>query len=301
MHIPDLEPFEAESLAEAESVEQALSRLSACPPVRYLRAARAGLLPEDLQSAISCHAAGCKACASVQADLDALPEPAGITQEETRRILSRVKRESRSRCKDRSTLHWIFSWQAAFVTAGLALCAVVVVQQMHKTPQPLPETVSRQQPAEQLPEALKLYKPDVKLSLAVVTWRAEKNTGQQFLADLTPALDLYKADRFADAARQFDVLSAKYPGSVEVFFYLGVSRLFLGDHAAAIQAFEKADKLAPDSFAADVSWYLALAYQRSGRIADARARLVSLAAGNSSYATRARAAIETLKNPAFSR
>ncbi len=303
MRIEDLEPFEAESLPEVERVMAALRHQSACPSFRHLRAARAESLPADLQAAVTSHVAACKACASIQSDLAALPTPADITQAESRRVLSRVRRDSQSRDKDRSALHWIFSWRAAFVTAALALCTTLVVQQMRKTPRPasLPETVSRQQPALQLPEALKLDKPDVKLSLAVLTWRAEKNTGQQLLADLTPALDLYQADRFADAARQFDALSAKYPGSVEVFFYLGVSRLFLGDYTAAIEALEKADGLAPDSFAAEVSWYLALAYHRSGRIAYARARLASLSTGGSPYAARARAAVAALKDPAFSR
>lgn len=303
MRIKDLESFEAESLPAVEKVVEALSRQSACPPFRHLRAARAESLPEELQAAVTRHVAGCKACASMQADLDTLPGPAGITQEETRRILSRVRRENRSRDRTRSALHSIFSWRVAFVTAALAFCTILVVQQIRRTPRTgsFPGTVSRQEPALQVPETLKLDKPDVKLTLAVLTWRAEKNTGQQFLADLTPALDLYKADRFADAARQFDVLSAKYPGFVEVFFYLGVSRLFLGDHAAAIQALEKADGLAPDSFAADVSWYLALAYQRSGRIADAQVRLESLAAGSSPYTNRARAALEALKTSASSK
>jgi hypothetical protein len=296
MRIRDLEPFEAESLPEVKRVVDSLRRQSACPPFRHLRAARAELLPEELQAEVTRHIAGCKACASIQVDLDTLPEPAGITQEETRRILSRIHGESR-KDKQRSALRWVFSWRAVSVTAALALCTVIVVLQIRKTPRPVPG----QGPAVELAEALKIDKPDVKLTLAVLTWRAEKNTGQQFLADLTPALDLYKADRFADAARQFDVLSAKYSGSVEVFFYLGVSRLFLGDPGVAIQALEKADGIAPDSFAADVSWYLALAYQRSGRIADAHARLTSLADGNSAYATRARAALEALKNPAFSR
>ena len=96
-------------------------------------------------------------------------------------------------------------------------------------------------------------------------------------------------------------LAAKYPASVQIFFYLGVSRLFLGDHEAAIKALEKADGTARDSFSADVSWYQALAYFKSGRIDDAQTRLKSPAAGTSPHATRARAALEALKRPLSAR
>jgi len=302
MRIKDLEPFEAEWLAEARGQVEALQKQrQTCPSFHLVRAARAEALPDELQAAVTSHIAGCRTCASSRADLEHVGASADITQEETLRILSRVRREGLS--TERSALSWFFSWRTAFATAALALCAIVVVQQMRKTVRPASPTgtVSRQEPAVQVPEALRLDKPDVKLTLAVLTWRGDSSKGQQLLADMGPALNLYKADRFADAARELETVSAKYPASVEIFFYLGISRLFLDDHAAAIKALEKADGLARDSFSADVSWYLALAYFKSGRIADAQARLTSLAAGNSPYSTRARAAVEALKSSAVSR
>lgn len=303
MRIKDLEPFEAEWIAEGRGQVEALwKRQSGCPSVRLLRAALADALPQESQAAITRHIAGCKTCASIQADLQQVGAQADITQEETRRILSRVRRERLREDGGPFALR-IFSWRVAFATLTLAFCVLLVVQRMDTPDRPSSpaSTVSSQMAAQDAPEALRLDKPDVKLSLAVLTWRGDDNTGQQYLADIGPALDLYRADRFADAARGLETLSAKYSGSVEIFFYLGASRLFLEDHAAAVQALEKADRLAPDSFAADVSWYLALAYQRSGRLADAHARLASLAAGTSPYAARARAAIEALKSPTVSR
>jgi len=302
MEIKDLEPFEAEWLAEAQNQVEALRKQrGTCPSFRQIRAARAEALPDELQAAVASHIAGCKTCASLQADLEDVGEPAEITREETRRILSRVRRDASAEKK--SALWRFLSWRTAFATAALALCAMLIVQQVRQAGrQTSPtDTVSRQAPAMQVPEALKLDKPDVKLTLAVMTWRAPDSNGQQFLADMGPALNFYRADRFADAARQLEELSAKYPASVEIFFYLGVSRLFLRDHEAAIKALEKADELARDSFSADVSWYLALAYFKSGRIDDAQTRLTSLAAGTSPHATRARAAIEALKSPASTR
>ena len=302
MRIKDLEPFEADWLAEAQNQVEALRKQrGTCPSFRQIRAARAEALPDELQAAVASHIAGCRTCASLQADLEDVGAPAEITREETRRILSRVRRDAPA--EEKSVLWRFFSWRTAFATAALALCAMLIVQQVRQTGrQTFPtDTVSRQAPAMQVPEALKLDKPDVKLTLAVMTWRAPDSNGQQFLADVGPALDLYRADRFADAARQLEELSAKYPAFVEIFFYLGVSRLFLGDHEAAIKALEKADGLARDSFSADVSWYLALAYFKSGRIAEVQTRLTSLAAGGSPHATRARAALEALKSPASTR
>jgi tetratricopeptide (TPR) repeat protein len=299
MRTKDLDSFEPESLPEI----QALRRQPGCPPFRHLYAARVQSLPEELQSTVDRHVATCKVCASIQADADALPTLPELTQNENRRIFSRVRRASRSGEGSRSALTWIFSWRAAFATLAAVVCAVLLVQQARRTVPAGSQTaaVSRHEPAMQAHETLKLEKADVKLTLSILTWRGTGGDSQQFLADLGPALDAYRADRFADAARQLETLSGRYPASVETFFYLGVSRLFLGDHDSAIKALEKADGLASDSFSADVSWYLALAYFKSGRIADARSRLSSLAAGSSPYAARARTAFEALEPPASPR
>ena len=293
MKIRDLEPFESEWLEkEAARLESLRTQSRACPPLRILRAAQAELLPEEFESAVNAHVGACKDCASLQADLDQLPPPNDMTSKEEERILSRVRRESRPRGIPSFRL-----WQAVLATAAVVVCAIFVTQHLRKTEAPV--IVARQEPL--IAEALKLEKPDVKLSLAALTWRGETGTGQDFLSELRPALDLYKADRFSDAAMQFHALSARYPKSVEIFFYMGVSRLFLGEYAAAVKDLETADGIAGDSFAADCSWYLALAYERSGRTADARARFESLASAKSPYSERARAALEALKAPRLSR
>ncbi len=293
MKIKDLEPFESEWLEnEGARLERLRAQSRACPPFRILRAAKAELLSDELQSAVNAHVAACKDCASLQADLDQLPPPDEITPEEEKRILSRVFRKSRPR-----GIHSFRLWQAVLATAAVVVCAILVTQHMRKPEAPV--IVAQQEPL--IAEALKLEKPDVKLSLAALTWRGETGTGQEFLSKLRPALDLYKADRFSEAALQFQALSTSYPKSVEIFFYMGVSRLFLGEYAAAAKDLETANGLAGDSFAADSSWYLALAYERSGRAADARAWFESLAAGKNPYADRARAALEALKSRQLSR
>jgi thymidylate kinase len=60
---------------------------------------------------------------------------------------------------------------------------------------------------------------------------------------------------------------------VEVFFYLGVARLIQNDASGARRALDAASGLADQAFAPDVAWYLAVADERSGDRASARARL----------------------------
>ena len=67
------------------------------------------------------------------------------------------------------------------------------------------------------------------------------------------------------AATAFAALEGAYPRSVEVAFYLGVSRLFLSDYAGAITALQAARRVDDGSFGANIGWYLAVAEERVGR------------------------------------
>jgi hypothetical protein len=96
------------------------------------------------------------------------------------------------------------------------------------------------------------------------TWRGAGGENQ-FLKDMTPALNAYRRDDYAQATREFSSLTAKYPKSVEVFFYLGVSQLFEKDAAGAVRSLETARQVAPEGFAQQTAWYLAVAYERDGR------------------------------------
>lgn len=298
MRIEDLEPSEREWLAQPGNPSGSyLKERSSCPSARLIRAAQMEALPEALHAAVTTHIAGCSACRRLQADLESLPPPADVTREENRRILSRVRRAVQAERAKMAVPRRTLSWWAALVTA-LACCSILVFWQIRRTalePALSERPVSaRKTPPAGIPDALKLEKPEVKLTFAVLTWRGNSESGQKFLSDIAPALDAYRADRFAEAAGRFDALSPRYPESVEVFFYLGVSRLFLGDNEAAVNALEKAAGLADSSFAADVSWYLGLACHRAGRIVDARVRFASLCSGKSTYASRACAAVAEL-------
>jgi predicted Zn-dependent protease len=119
---------------------------------------------------------------------------------------------------------------------------------------------------------LALTKPDLKLSLAALQWRGAAGDNP-LITDLAPAFEAYRNDDFAEAARRLEPLTGKHPGSVEVFFYLGVARLIQNDASGARRALDAASGLADQAFAPDVAWYLAVADERSGDRASARARL----------------------------
>jgi Tat protein translocase TatC len=267
--------------------------------LRLIRASRVDALPEGMQAAVTAHIAGCNSCRRLQADLDSLPPPSEVTRREAQRILSRVRRSARAEGTKTVLPRRALFWRLAFVTACLACAAVITYWQVRRpalAPELPDQAASLNQKAAQaeLPGAFWLEKPDVKLTPAVLTWRGRNESGQKFLDDITPALDAYRADRFAEAADSLAALSSRYPDSIEVYFYLGVSRLFLGDYEAAVETLQKAARFADNAFMADVSWYLGLALQRAGRIPDARARFASLCNGKSTYAARACAAVEEL-------
>jgi len=94
--------------------------------------------------------------------------------------------------------------------------------------------------------------------------------------DLAPPLDAFRASDYARSAQALQPLEAKYPAAIEPPYYRGLSLLFMNDAAGAIAELQKAARLADDTFSADVTWYLAVAQQRAGRIADARAALDTL-------------------------
>ena len=147
------------------------------------------------------------------------------------------------------------------------------------------------------PFLLPFDKPDVRLGMGALTWRGSSPSnanGNQLLADLKPGLDAYRQGDYATADRELTALSSRYPGTIEILFYQGVSRLFLNDLPGAIAALDAAEGLGDRTFAADVAWYRAVAEQRSGNLAGARARLDAICRGPVEDAARACAALEQI-------
>ncbi|HZT74099.1 MAG TPA: hypothetical protein VE996_10635 [Terriglobales bacterium] len=114
-------------------------------------------------------------------------------------------------------------------------------------------------------------------------------------APLARALLLYRDDRYRAAAQALAAVARSSPGQPEPWFYLGVSRLFLGDNQAAAASFARASELASGSLAQSADWYRAVALVRANQVAAAEPLFQRLCASGGLYATRAcqAAALET--------
>ncbi len=284
---PDLDKDEADLLRELEALR---ARHLHCPPFGQLRAAQEGVLPEETHIRVDSHLASCALCRALLHDLASL-EPSEPSREEKERIRQRLDKEIGKKVRGASSMSWTLLGRPLAVAGVLAVFALIIVRQGVEPPRPRPAPPLPAAPTE---TALKLEKPDVKLSAAALVWRGASGDPEQFLKDLAPAFEAFRASNYAEAALRFGPLEQKYPRSIEVFFYGGVSHIFLGQHTQAIASLEKARQFADESFAPDVSWYLALAYHRSGDSARARAALEAVCRGRSTYAGKACAGVREL-------
>jgi hypothetical protein len=198
-----------------------------------------------------------------------------------------------------SRLSWSGSLAAAAVLA-LAIGATLYVNQDTAAPAPgrseTPAVVQPAPAAARAPSAFRLEKPPIKLTTATaLLYRGAEGVGAQ-RSDLTRAFDAYRRDDFADAARRLEALTRDDARLAEAHFYLGVSRLFLKQPAAAIDPLLQARRVAPEVFSADAGWYLALAEDASGNRQQAIAELRTLCAGQHEYSARACRAMEELSS-----
>ena len=124
---------------------------------------------------------------------------------------------------------------------------------------------------------LVLQKAAIKIpAAAVLLYRSDRKDSQAFLQDLAAALEPYRRDDYAEAARLLAPLTSKYPDASEPVFYLGVSQLFLNQNEAAIESLRLAHRRGDATLRDDASWYLAVALDRAGKTQDARVEVEAL-------------------------
>ena len=279
-------PAEAWDREERDALEPIAAELAALrarhtadPSLDLLRAAQADALPPDLQDQMSAHladSAWSRALVEGAGDVDHTLEAPDVE-----RLLARIHA---SVDRPRPWYSRMQVWAPLAAAAAIALVATVWSSSRGPAPAvPLPSpavpeaTVARVDPPRADPPRveLPLDKPDVRLSTAALTYRGP--AGATSLVDeLAPALDAFRQSDYARAAELLERAAKRYPASIEAPFYRGVSLLFLNDHAGAITDLKKAERMKDAAFAADAAWYLAVAEQRSGDTASARARLDGL-------------------------
>lgn len=259
-----------------------------CPQPDVLQAAIEGVLPEGWQQQVDTHVASCGLCTMLAASLrEAEAEP--LTALESRRIRSRLSLSPLAlvRSEKPRQAWWTRWWAAAGLAAAGAAAAVttLIVFNPEKPPQ---AEVAERKPASQsepvpptaaVKPRIPLTAAPLRLPLGALTMRGEEpGTDEAYLQKLGAALKPYRAGNYRQSAAMLAALGSAYPKAVEPPFYEGVSLLFLDKPADA--RLEHARGLANQALAGEIPWYLAIAYERSGRGAESQALLQAVCAAS---------------------
>lgn len=300
-HPDDIDREERDALAGLEDQLEAMrERHRDDPPLALLRAARADALPSDLQEVAGQHLSKSAWSRALVEGLEH-DEPVLDSYAE-RRLYARIDEKLAQQRDGEGFKIW---FRYALITPAIAVGVLAIWFVVYRPDQTISQPIATPPvavappPAEALPFRLALSKPDVRLSAAALTWRGAANDNR-LLVDLKPALDAYRQSDYETADRLLTPLATRYPSAVEVPFYQGIARLFLARPALAIDSFATAEKVADDTFIADIMWYRAVAEQHAGHTVEARARLESLCHGSRSP-ERACAALEQLNAAAPTR
>lgn len=106
------------------------------------------------------------------------------------------------------------------------------------------------------------------------------------------AMELYLAERYAQAAEGLERARDLAPEDPVIRFYLGVSNLMVDRPRAAIAELERATSVEPSSTL--YRWYLAQAYLEAGEREPAQARLRQIAEAGGAYSSAAGKLLEKL-------
>jgi hypothetical protein len=251
---PSRDEWDDEELAvELFQSVRSRARAAQCPAPRVVSAYRAGTLPPMLRQRVQHHIDHCAMCQMLDAAIDDTREE--LTREEHDRIAHGVRQQiARSKPPRRQ---WVGAAAAAVVVAAVG----TGMWQFRS-----PATVQRILPIEKAPVRL----PSSETELV---WRGEANVT---VAELSFALEPYRANDFASASDRLRELTTRFPADPRLQFYFGVTRLLTaesirnssarGTYAEAVAALEIADaRAAADlELAREATWYLALAYERLG-------------------------------------
>jgi hypothetical protein len=299
----DFNPEEREFLREMDpGLAKLRSKAGPCPHPDLLMAVVSGV-PIESADAIRQHVALCPICEELSRDLAAYEFP-GASAAEDHRI--------RARWQQRGSPHgsislWAWFWRPLPIAGVLAILVLVTVIAVRKTasvvqPSASPEIARGRAAVGPTPapvvtaSAFLLQKAAIKVPAAsVLIYRGNGDGNQAFLKDLAAALEPYRTDDYAEAVRRLKVLLPKYPDAAEPAYYLGVSQLSLDQNDSAIESLQTARARAGDTLRDDISWYLALAFNNGGKVAEARREVENLCMRAGEYKDRACAAVDELR------
>ena len=270
---------------------------ASCPQPELVQAARMNVLPPELQARVAAHVDRCVACQALGEALDD-PSVGNLTPSEQERIRQRVLNEVR---KPARLIGATRTWQMVAAAAAVIVLTAGIMRVWHarRTPSapaapPIAASV-RRPPA---PSVFQLQKPALQPPAANdLVWRGS-GTGQKPDA-FVKVFEAYRKDDFAEAQRLLRDLVRRQPKSATAQFYLGVTDLFLQQDDEAVTVLQTAARLAQEDavLRGDASWYLALAYYRTGQIEQAKGTLETLCRPQSRRAMQSCAGIRELSGP----
>ena len=268
-----------------EPLETVQARHQNDPDIDLLRAAHHDALPPDLQASVAHRLANDPWARALVEGLDGA-DPA-FDKPDQDRLLARIQRETNRKEVAVTRWAWLRPVLASAVVIAVAAIGWIAYRDSSapSTVAPIPEQTVASAPTAP-PFQLPLDKPEVTLSMSALTWRGG-GANNPYLKDLKRPLDAFREGDYSGANRELAALEARYPNAVEVFFYGGVSHLFVNDAQRALTALTRAGELADATFAPHVAWYRAVAEQRTGNLAQARATLDALCRGSSQRAAQA--------------
>lgn len=116
--------------------------------------------------------------------------------------------------------------------------------------------------------------PSVTLPAALaLEVRGAPSNRETFLTAFGPAIAPYREGRYAEAASALAPVAERFTDIPEAWFYLGVSRLYAGQPADAVDALARAS--ASDAVGAQAAWLRVVALERAGRADEASAALAA--------------------------
>lgn len=267
-----------------------------CPPPELVQASRMGALPPELQGRVAAHVERCVVCQTLGAALED-SSVGELTAVEQKRILERVHAELEASTRPRVANRMRQTGMAAAAVVLLIAGTVLVWQSRRAAPAPsVPQVAAKvTRPAASV---FQLQKPAIRLPVpSDPAGRRSSKPGER--DDLAQALEFLRKDDFAEAARRLQAFVRRQPRNATVHFYLGVTELFLQQDHEAVTALQAAERLAdPDEdLGREATWYLALAYHRTGQFEQAKDRLEVLCRGQGRRVMVGCAGIRELSGP----
>jgi len=135
----------------------------------------------------------------------------------------------------------------------------------------------------------------VRVPLSALGASRGADAGSARTRSLMAALAPYENADFKTAIERLEAFVREHPDAADASFYLGVSYLMADRPADAVAPLSRAREARAERDRREVDWYLAAAEQRTGRAADAAARVDRLCRTPGAYQQSACAAAAKLR------